>query len=212
MSDELSPNMKGCPFCGRAPGVISRATSPGETDDGDGKTIYFASCTCGGRWARAHQSGCSLAELADAWNRRAPGPATAEEARDWLVAHGQIGSALNMDAFLAEKYPGSPPRRGGEMLKCSKCDKDSGLDGEVSGRWTCGPCTESARMQDRIRRITRTHESREAVRLGKTRAVLCPGKVLPSTITDEEAQLYADENYGIEWERTSEVVIIWCQM
>lgn len=97
-------------------------------------------------------------------------------------------------------------------LKCSICKKDSGLDGQVSGTWICNICIEANRIKNRLERITRTHVIREEIRLGKRQAVLVPGKRLPLITTDDEAQIFADENYGIEWERTDKDVIIWCEL
>lgn len=98
------------------------------------------------------------------------------------------------------------------MLACCKCKRDSGLDGTASGHWTCGRCEETARIRKRLDAIARTHLCREEIRSGKRRTILVPGGRLPSSTTDEQAQAFADENYGIEWERTDKDVIIWCEM
>jgi hypothetical protein len=98
------------------------------------------------------------------------------------------------------------------MLSCSKCGRDSGLSGTVSGYWTCGPCVDKMRIEDRCNRLLRTMQAREAIQRGERQAVLVPGKRLPADTTDEAAQAYADEHYGIEWERRSNGIIIWCEM
>jgi hypothetical protein len=96
-------------------------------------------------------------------------------------------------------------------LACDKCKRDSGLSGTANGYWMCGPCEEAARIRKRLAAIAETHESREAIRLGNM-CILVPGARLPLSTTDAEAQAFADENYGIKWERTDKDVIIWCEM
>jgi hypothetical protein len=98
------------------------------------------------------------------------------------------------------------------MLTCSKCKRDSGLDGQVSGCWTCGTCVDRKRVEDKIARLRRTLEAREELRRGDRRAILVPGLILPPETTDDEAQRAADEQYGIRWERCDDRVIIWCEM
>jgi Lar family restriction alleviation protein len=54
-----------CPFCGRAPGRMSRASDHSET-----REFHVVSCFCGGYSARAHQHGETAAQAAERWNTR----------------------------------------------------------------------------------------------------------------------------------------------
>lgn len=68
--EDIRNDFTGCPFCGRLPQLNCRATSKGETEEGDGRMIFFAACYGGGYFAHAHQFAYSLSELLEKWNTR----------------------------------------------------------------------------------------------------------------------------------------------
>jgi hypothetical protein len=97
-------------------------------------------------------------------------------------------------------------------LTCSACGKDSGLDGRGSGWWECETCGTLRELKRRVEAIERTRRSRDEIGSGKRQGVLCPIRRFPLGTTDREAQRWADENYGIRWERTDEEIIVWGEM
>lgn len=98
-------------------------------------------------------------------------------------------------------------------LSCSGCGADSGLSGQASGYWRCQPCLDRDAEDRRARTIERTLRARADLAAGKRRAVLVPGRTLPGPASDEEAEQFALENHGIEWERKPDgSIFTWCEM
>lgn len=62
------PAIKPCPFCGRAPGYSTRASS--QADASPTGEVFFLFCHCGSYSARAHQWDHTRAGVIAKWNTR----------------------------------------------------------------------------------------------------------------------------------------------
>ena len=63
----MASNLKPCPFCGREPRRMDRASSVAESPTG---WCWFIYCHCGGYAANAHIYGKTEEEAIAAWNTR----------------------------------------------------------------------------------------------------------------------------------------------
>lgn len=91
-----------CPFCGREPGYLARASE--HTDSGE---FHALMCYCGGFASTAHQSADSQAEAVVLWNGRPPAAATAAQPVAW-TAESWLKSADGAGHFVTRPHPSFP--------------------------------------------------------------------------------------------------------